>query len=159
MGGNYFGSPICVQDRLYNIATDGTVVVLAASEEYQLLAKADPASVRRPDDLHGLSPWSECPRAKPSASLLAPRVREAIGAMDPRGAWLDVGSIGKTDKIVQVFAAHEMVLKINNQVIPVKENDTIELFQGKEPPRERVIRSQTFARNVELLCDYLRGLK
>ena len=33
----------------------------------------------------------------------------------------------------------------------------IELFQGQERPRERVIRSQTFARNVDLLCDYLRG--
>jgi hypothetical protein len=131
----------------------------AIEEEYQRLAKADPATVRRPDDLHGLSPWSERPRAKSSASMLAPRVKEAIAAMDPRGAWLDTGSIGKTDKIVQVFAAHEMVLKINNQVIPVKENDTVELFQGKEPPRERVVRSQTFARNVELFCDYLRALK
>jgi hypothetical protein len=35
----------------------------------------------------------------------------------------------------------------------------IELFQGKETPRQRVIRSQTFARNVDLLCDYLRALK
>jgi len=79
--------------------------------------------------------------------------------MDPRGAWTETGSIGKSDKIVQVFAAREMVLKVGSQVIPVKENDMIELFQGKEPPRERVIRSRTFALNVDLLCDYLRALQ
>jgi hypothetical protein len=78
--------------------------------------------------------------------------------MDARGAWIEAGSIGKSDRIVQVFAAREMVLKVGDRVVPVKENDMIELFQGKEPPRERVIRSQTFARNVDLLCDYLRAL-
>ncbi len=39
VGGNYFGSPICVQDRIYNIAADGTLVVIAAAEKYDLLAK------------------------------------------------------------------------------------------------------------------------
>ena len=79
--------------------------------------------------------------------------------MDARGAWTEDGNIGKSDRIVQVFAAREMVLQIGKQAIPVKENDMIELFQGKDAPRQRVIRSQTFARNVDLLCDYLRALK
>ena len=42
----------------------------AIEAEYQLLSKAEPASVRRPVDLHGLSPWSERPRAAPSAKAL-----------------------------------------------------------------------------------------
>jgi hypothetical protein len=131
----------------------------AIETEYELLSKAKPASVRRPDDLHGLSPWSQHPRVTPTAKALAARVAETIASMDARGAWTEIGNIGKSDKIVQVFAARDMVLQVGKQTIPVKENDTIELFQGKEPPRERVIRSQTFARNVDLLCDYLRALK
>jgi outer membrane protein assembly factor BamB len=39
VGGNFFGSPICVGDRLYNIADDGSVVVIAASDSFNLLAK------------------------------------------------------------------------------------------------------------------------
>jgi outer membrane protein assembly factor BamB len=39
VGGNFFGSPICVGDRLFNIDVDGNVVVLAASDNYNLLAK------------------------------------------------------------------------------------------------------------------------
>jgi hypothetical protein len=131
----------------------------AIEAEYQLVSQASPESVRRSDDLHGLSPWSHRARATPSAKSLAARVTETIAAMDARGAWTELGNIGKSDKIVQVFAAREMVLQVGQQVIPVKENDMIELFQGQERPRERVIRSQTFARNVDLLCDYLRALK
>jgi PelA/Pel-15E family pectate lyase len=142
----------------YGVLTSGNDLP-AIEAEYELLAKSPPASVRRPDDLHGLSPWSERPRAAPAAKTLAPRVAEAIASLDARGAWTEEGNIGKSDKIIQVFAAREMVLQVGKQTIPVKENDMIELFQGKEPPRERVIRSQTFAHNVGLLCDYLRALK
>jgi outer membrane protein assembly factor BamB len=39
VGGNFFGSPICVGDRLYNISVDGVVVVIAASENYNMLAQ------------------------------------------------------------------------------------------------------------------------
>jgi outer membrane protein assembly factor BamB len=37
LGGNFFGSPICVGDRLYAIAADGKVTVLAASEKFEKL--------------------------------------------------------------------------------------------------------------------------
>lgn len=37
--GDYFGSPVCVDDRLFCVSTDGTVVVLKASKEYELLAE------------------------------------------------------------------------------------------------------------------------
>lgn len=39
IGGKYFGSLVCVNDKLYSISDDGTVVVLAAADEYKLLAK------------------------------------------------------------------------------------------------------------------------
>jgi len=39
VGGSFYGSPVCVADRLYCIARDGTVVVLAASEKFELLAR------------------------------------------------------------------------------------------------------------------------
>jgi len=36
--GKYFGSPVCVGDKLYTITTDGNVVVLRAGPKYELLA-------------------------------------------------------------------------------------------------------------------------
>jgi len=39
VGGNYWGSPVCAGDYLYAIDGDGTVVVLAASDEYRLVAR------------------------------------------------------------------------------------------------------------------------
>jgi outer membrane protein assembly factor BamB len=37
--GQFFGSPVCVNDRLYCISVEGDVVVLAASDRFQLLAR------------------------------------------------------------------------------------------------------------------------
>jgi outer membrane protein assembly factor BamB len=39
VGGKYFGSPICVADRLYCMNTDGECVVLAAAKEFEELAR------------------------------------------------------------------------------------------------------------------------
>lgn len=39
VGGNYFGSPICIDDKLYCIDVDGTVAVVAASEEFKLFGR------------------------------------------------------------------------------------------------------------------------
>ena len=39
VGGNYYGSPVWVDGRLYCISKNGEVVVLAASPEYELLAR------------------------------------------------------------------------------------------------------------------------
>lgn len=39
VGGNFSGSPVCAGGRLYCIAEDGEVVVLAASKNYELLAR------------------------------------------------------------------------------------------------------------------------
>jgi outer membrane protein assembly factor BamB len=39
VGGNYFGSPIRVDDRLYCISREGELIVLAAADKYRLLAR------------------------------------------------------------------------------------------------------------------------
>jgi outer membrane protein assembly factor BamB len=39
IGGNFYGSPICVNDKLYCVSTRGQVVVVAASAKFQLLAR------------------------------------------------------------------------------------------------------------------------
>ena len=39
LGGSYFGSPVRVDDRLYCISREGELVVLAAADKYQLLAR------------------------------------------------------------------------------------------------------------------------
>ncbi len=39
IGGNYSGSPVCVDGKVYCIAEDGTVVVIAATDEFELLGK------------------------------------------------------------------------------------------------------------------------
>ena len=41
LGGDYFGSPVRVGDRLYCISRKGEMVVLAAAEQYRLLARFD----------------------------------------------------------------------------------------------------------------------
>jgi len=40
VGGNYYSSPISVGNRIYNVATDGEVVVLAASPEFRVLGRS-----------------------------------------------------------------------------------------------------------------------
>ena len=121
-------------------------------EEFEQARKADPASLRRPDRLRGLSPWNDRPRA---AAASESRVGVVVAALDPRGAWVEDGVIGKADRLVSVFAAKEMVLTVGGKAIPIHENDTIDLFQGTQPPRQKIIRTSTFARNVETLCAYL----
>jgi hypothetical protein len=37
----------------------------------------------------------------------------------------------------------------------MKENETLEVFSGTEPPRGRIIRSRTFAENAGVLSAYL----
>ena len=58
----------------------------------------------------------------------------------------------KADKVVSVFAARNMVLTINGKPVAIKENDRIELFNGEQPPRQKVIRTTTFAGNLERLA-------
>lgn len=39
IGGNYYSSPICIDGKLYCVDLDGEVVVIAASDNYELLAR------------------------------------------------------------------------------------------------------------------------
>jgi hypothetical protein len=76
--------------------------------------------------------------------------------MDERGAWVEEGVIGKADRVVAVGAVRPMVLTINGRAYPIAENAQITLFDGAQPPRERIIRTTTFARNLEALAAYLQ---
>jgi hypothetical protein len=130
----------------------------AIERELGQLQTAPPASVRRPDRLRGLSPWSESwpgPNPPGAATVDERRVRAVLDAMDARGAWVEDGTIGRADRLVSVFAGRELVVRLNGQTLAMQENDTLDVFNGPEPPRERIIRSRTFAEHVGLLSRYL----
>jgi outer membrane protein assembly factor BamB len=38
-GGDYFGSPVCIDGRLFNVSASGEVVVVAAAEKFEVLAR------------------------------------------------------------------------------------------------------------------------
>ena len=140
----------------YSVLVSGAWVEPLA-QEFEQVRTTDPAARRRPDRLRGLSPWDDRPRARRGARAGDPASQAGpiLAALDGRGAWLEDGVIGKADRIVSVFAAREMVLTVGGKAIPIHQNDTIDLFQGAQPPREKIIRSETFARNVETLCRYV----
>ncbi|MBS1813206.1 MAG: hypothetical protein JST84_33890 [Acidobacteria bacterium] len=127
----------------------------AIEAEINAVSSADVASLRRPDKLRGLSPWSVLPSARTAAPANEQRINRILSQRDERGAWVELGSIGRAGQVVSVFAAKDMTLKIGDRIIPVKENETVELYEGAERPRERIIRSTTFASNVEAMCAWL----
>jgi hypothetical protein len=139
----------------YGVVTSGDQLP-AIEADYKRVSAAAPSSLRRPDKLRGLSPWSE--RVSRSRRAAASSVKVVVAGMDDRGAWVEDGVIGKPDRLIQVFAAKDMVLTVGGRPLPLKENATLEVFQGPQPPRERIIRTRTFHANVTLLCDYLVGL-
>ena len=75
--------------------------------------------------------------------------------MDSRGAWVQEGSIGKTGRIVSVFAAKDMTVTIGGRAMPLKENETLEIFEGTERPRDQIIHSSAFARNLHDLSSFI----
>lgn len=79
--------------------------------------------------------------------------------MDERGAWLEEGSIGRADRVVSVFAAEEMVVTLGDRTFSMQENDTLQIFRGGRAPRQQIISSETFVRNVETLAAYLKMLE
>ncbi len=126
----------------------------AIEKELGRVQAAAPAASRRPDRLRGLSPWSEFgpdPRVPPAET----RVRAILDAMDARGAWVEEGTIGRADRLVSVFAGRNLVVRLGGRTLPLTENDTLEVFNGPEPPRERIIRSRTFADHVGVLSAFL----
>jgi hypothetical protein len=140
----------------YAVITSGSGFAVI-ERDFEAVQKSAPASLRRSDRLRGLSPWSET-RVDTSGgdrSQHPSRVRAAIDAMDARGAWVEDGAIGKANRLVSVFAGSDLVVTLGGKPLTVKENDTLEVFAGPEPPRQRIIRSRTFAENIGLLSAYL----
>jgi PelA/Pel-15E family pectate lyase len=140
-------------------------------DDYRSLVAARPDSIRRPDNLHGLSPWNESSRPARETPATAGDVKQLISSMDERGAWTKTGTIGRANRLVFTYAAKDMILRIGRgrsdgsagdgigsqaQIIKLKENDTVEIFAGEQPPPERIISSADFARNLMRLADYLR---
>ena len=125
--------------------------------ELKATETAAPAALRRPGRLRGLSPWSDPWSASPSPSSRpdAARVAAILDAMDARGAWVEDGTIGRADRLVSVFAGRDLVVRLGGRTLTLGENDTLEVFNGPEPPRERIIRSRTFAEHAGVLAAYL----
>lgn len=129
-------------------------------QDFEALSRAEPQSIKRPAYLQGLSPWAE--RGGPPA-VSSERVRTLISSMDDRGAWMRPGVIGKADRVTSVFAARDMVLYIRHgqrgkaETIPLTENDTVEIFMGRERPQERIINSVEFAQNLTALAKYAKS--
>lgn len=133
--------------------------------EYEELVKGDPRMIRRREVLSGLSPWAapldlaggKTPAIPPVAAPEPDRVRRIIAALDSRGAWTEEGYIGRDDRLVYVFAARPMTVRLGDRTHTMRENDVLEVYRGTEPPRERIISTATFSDNVGLLLDYLRA--
>jgi Pectic acid lyase len=142
----------------YSVLVSGAGLAAIEREFQELQKAADPARLKRPDRLRGLSPWNVADGAanrRPTDVSLETRVRAVIDAMDPRGAWVEDGSIGKANHLVSVFAARDMVVTLAGKTLPMKENDTLEVFMGGEPPKTRVIRTRTFVDHIGALSAYL----
>ena len=138
----------------YGVLTRGDRFEKIAAE-YDELVGASPSSIRRPGRLKGLSPWNETPGPPLPEAELTEAVRQALSSLDERGAWLETGAVGKADRLIRVFAANGMVVTLGGRVLPMNENDVLEVFPGQQPPAADIIRSATFARNVETLSAYL----
>jgi len=138
----------------YAVLTSGAWVAEVRAA-YERLLKADAAGLRRGGKLHGLSPWSTGNRAPLAARPESAKVRSLLDSMDARGAWAEMGYIGKADRLIQLWAAHDGTMVINGRITPIKEDDRIEIYEGKQPPRTRIIRSPTFAQNLETLAAWI----
>jgi hypothetical protein len=108
--------------------------------------------------LHNLSPWND-PRSPLTRKPSPASVQATLAALDARGAWAEEGVIGKADRVLQVQAARPMILTINGRPTEIRENDRLELFQGPQPPSQRILRSVTFAENLERLAASVSAAK
>lgn len=137
----------------YGLWTDGSRLE-KAEQEYLSLQSQDPSTIGRPERLHGLSPWRG-EAAFPSGPELELRIRDLVQSLDPRGAWIEEGSVGKADPVIFLFAAEDMVATIGDRTFPLNENGRLTVFRGGKPPLERILSSRTFARNIETMAAYL----
>jgi len=92
--------------RGYTFQTSAEPLDQIAAEYEQLLA-ADPESVRRPDKLRNLKPFTFRAPPAPSAAELLESVRTAIASLDPRGAWLEEAQDASSSE--RAISAHRFV--------------------------------------------------
>ena len=116
--------------------------------EHRRVLKADPATLRRPDKLRDPTPPQ-------SAAQLSEKVRVVISSMDDRGAWVQQGSIGGSERLIWIMPAKELLVRFGDKLLTLKEDEVLEVYDGTTPPSRRVIASGTFAANLTLLGDYL----
>lgn len=140
----------------YGVVTSAKGLAGLRAEFDALSKRPNAEGLRRPVELHGLSPWQTGNEDPLAARPAAARAAQIISAMDARGGWLQSGIIGKADQVMALTAAHPMVLTINGKAIELKENDRVQVFDGSQPPRVRVLNSETFARNLETLAAYVK---
>jgi hypothetical protein len=109
--------------------------------------------------LSGLSPWQDSEGSASPRESLARRAAETIAALDERGAWVEQGNIGKADSVVSVSPAEDMTVTVGGRAFTLRDGETLEIFRGTKPPLEQIIRSSTFAANIEILAEYLATLR
>jgi hypothetical protein len=139
----------------YGVLTSGAQLP-AIRKQYEAVAKSGSDQLRRPDKLHGLSPWESGDSGPTDRRPEAARVQALLDSMESRGAWTEAGVIGKADRMLSFFAARPMVLTINGRPAELRENDRVEIFAGTQPPLGRIIRSETFARNLEAMAAWVK---
>ena len=64
--------------------------------------------------------------------------------------------MGKANRLVSVLAGRDLVVTLGGKTLSLKENETLEVFSGSEPPKQRIIRMRTFADHVGALSAYLK---
>ncbi|HUW19302.1 MAG TPA: pectate lyase [Sedimentisphaerales bacterium] len=126
--------------------------------EYRRVLAADPATLKRPDKLRGLTPGTSQPRPEPSAADLAEKVRAAISSLDDRGAWVQPGNIGGPGLLISVRPAKDLRVLMEGKVLTLKEDESLEVYDGTSLPSRGVIHSGTFAANLKLLANYIKAL-
>jgi PelA/Pel-15E family pectate lyase len=125
--------------------------------DYKRVLTADPATLRRPDKLKGLTSGTSRPRPPRSKAQLAESVREVISSLDKRGAWVQEGSIGGPGLLVSVNAGRDLRVVMAGKVMTLKEDETLEVYEDTSAPSEGVIHSSIFAANLRLLAEYLKA--
>jgi hypothetical protein len=140
----------------YSLVTSAEPLQSIAAE-YERLLTADPATLKRPDKLKGLTPATSLPPSRWSAAELSEKVRAAFSSLDERGAWAQEGQIGGPGLLVSVRPAEDLRVLMGGRVMTLKEDELLEVYDGTSLLIQRVIRSGTFAANLRLLADYLKG--
>jgi len=141
----------------YSLVTSAEPLENIAAEHRRLVA-VETATLKRPEKLRGLTPGTSQPRALPSAEELSEKVRAVIASLDDRGAWVQPGKIGGPKLLVSVRPAEDLLVLIGEKSVTLKEDESLEVYDGTSPPCRRVIHSGTFAANLRLLADYLAAL-